>query len=263
MTPRFDDIPREPLVLLVITPDHRAYIDGTPLEVPAGTDPRIAAANAAIARAQQLGHALRAVLDDADGQRWPMILTPEGGVFQATRPLRDTPPSDLHDARQQMPTPKADNSEDSGPTPPTVTANPAPPGADRPTGLNGHSQPPADPHETRLIRVRETDLRPPEGIDPGSVPAWPLVTIVLTEEGKAFVNDTPVNQPPGVEPRAAAVAAAAEHIAQLGLARPVRANATEPDGTVWPLLIHPDGTATAAGEPIRPERGRRWSRRKS
>jgi hypothetical protein len=258
---RFNDIPREPLILLVVTPDRRAYVDGTPIAVPAGTDPRVAAANAAITRAQQLGRAVRAVLDDADGQRWPMILTPEGGVFQATRPLRDIPPTDSRSVPDASASAEKRPEE---PRPAAITRQDLPPDrTDVPATVNGHPQRPTDPHETRLIRVREADLRPPEEIDPSTVPAWPLVTIVLTEEGKAFVNDTPVSQRDGVDPRAAAVAAAAEHIAQLGLARPVRANATEPDGTIWPLLIHPDGTATAAGEPIRPERGRRWPRRKS
>lgn len=224
MKHRFDDIPREPLVLLTVTPDHRAYVDGTLLDVPAGTDPRVVAANVAVARARQFGRALRAVLTDAEGRRWPMVLTPEGGVFQATQPLRGANPGDLPTSREE---PVVEEDVQSSPPPAT-----------------------------------NASARPSGDIDPSQVPAWPIIGIVLTEEGKAFVDGSPVREIPGVGSRAAAVAVAAEYITHLGLARPVRAHATDPDGTVWPLLIHPDGTASAAGEPVRTDRSRRWTRRK-
>ncbi|MGW7002842.1 hypothetical protein ACWGCW_08435 [Streptomyces sp. NPDC054933] len=264
--PRFEDVPRHPRLSLVVTPDQQAYLDDAPVEVPSGTDPRVAVCQAAVARARQLGHVVSAVLREPDGERWPMIITPEGGVFQGERPLRrrDMPPvsPDSAAAADSLETP-----EHPAPTPAPVPVDEAPqptsyapaaapepaveqaPSADTPAGI----QP---------VQVPDEELLPPQDFDPDSVPAWPLLTITLTAEGTALVNDSPVQHPPEVDPRTAAVAAAAGHIGQLGLARPVRANATDPDGTVWPLIIHPNGTATAAGDPIRPERGRRWLRRK-
>ncbi|MGW3200125.1 hypothetical protein ACWDBD_37275 [Streptomyces sp. NPDC001118] len=223
-TPRIDvdSIPALPLFVLTATPDHRALLDGTPLDVPAGVDPRVVAANAAIAQAQLIGRAVRAELHDAEGLIWPLIITPDGGVLQGKRPL--PPPAEE-----------------------TVTAEPAP--------VAQHEAPPVHQRPPQAAAPQLT-------VDPQSVPAWPLVTIVMTQDGTVLVNDVAVPVPAGADPRAAGVAAAAEHATRLGLARPVRANATEPDGTVWPLLIHPDGTATPTGDAIRPER-RRWMRRKN
>ncbi|GAA1881955.1 hypothetical protein [Streptantibioticus ferralitis] len=266
--PRFEDVPRHPRLSLIVTADHQAYLDGTPVEVPDGTDPRVAVCKAAAARAQQLGHVVSAVLREADGQRWPMIITPEGGVFQGERPLsrRDAPdiPSDPVESAS------APGSEPPVPASPSVPADQAPeptsyaaaepPAAPAPTG--GQAPPHTAHAGVQPVHTSGEEPIPPQDVDPDNVPAWPLINITLTAEGTALINEAPVPQAPGTDPRAAAVAAAAGHIGKLGLARPVRANATDPDGTVWPLIIHPNGTATAAGDPIRPERGRRWLRRK-
>ncbi len=227
--PSIEDIPPHPVLRIVVTADGRAFIDNTPVEVAFGTDPRVAAVNAAIAHAKELGRPLRVVLHETDGQRWPMVLTPEGGVYQGTRPFRSPRSAEV-------------------PSQHAVAA-----------GVEDEDQAPLGPSPA-LPAPAVTPAIPPDGIDPANVPAWPLVRIVLTAEGKAFVNDEPVHQPEGKEPREAAVGAAAVLIGQLGLARPVRAVAVDPDGTAWPLIIHPNGTATAAGEPSRPERGHRWKR---
>jgi hypothetical protein len=229
-TPRIDvaSIPALPLFVLTATPDHRALLDGTPLDVPAGVDPRVVATHAAIAQAQLIGRAVRAELHDAEGLIWPLIITPEGGVLQGNRPL---------------PSPAEE----------TAVAEPVP--------VAQHEAPPVHERAPQAA-ARQPAATPQFAVDPLSVPAWPLLTIVMTQDGTVLVNDTAVPVPAGADPRAAGVAAAAEHITRLGLGRPVRANATEPDGTVWPLLIHPDGTATPTGDAIRPER-RRWRRRKN
>jgi hypothetical protein len=270
--PRFEDVPRHPRLSLIVTADRQASLDGAPVEVPDGTDPRVAVCRAAVARARELGRPVSAVLREADGQRWPMIITPEGGVFQGERPLRrhdaTQAPSGLPESSpaQQQP----NTARPPAAPPPSVPAEqppqpteytPAePPAAPPPTG--GQAMPDAAYPVVQPVHAPSEEYPPLQDVDPDSVPAWPLLNIALTAEGTALVNDVPVPQPPGVDPRAAAVAAAAGHIGQLGLARPVRANATDPDGTVWPLIIHPNGSATAAGPAIRPERGRRWLRRK-
>jgi hypothetical protein len=103
---------------------------------------------------------------------------------------------------------------------------------------------------------------PPQAVDPSAVPAWPHIDLALTADGHVMVNDKLVAVPPGVaDPRAYAVALAATELTRVGLARPVRASARDPDGTVWPILIHPGGAATEAGPPEIPgaagKRGRR------
>ncbi|MFF7358367.1 hypothetical protein ACFZA1_37930 [Streptomyces filipinensis] len=50
------------------------------------------------------------------------------------------------------------------------------------------------------------------------MPAWPLLTVVMTQVGTVLVNDAAVPVPAGADPRAASVAAAAEHVTRLGLA---------------------------------------------
>jgi hypothetical protein len=76
------------------------------------------------------------------------------------------------------------------------------------------------------------------------IPSWPKVTIRLVDARNAEVKiagrSYPVNHR---DPREAAIELVAERSAQLG--RAVRATAVEPDGTSWPLIIHPDGRVEA------------------
>jgi hypothetical protein len=76
------------------------------------------------------------------------------------------------------------------------------------------------------------------------VPSWPKVTIRLVDDRTADVKiagrSHSVNHR---DPRQAAIALVAERSAQLG--RAVRATAVDPDGTSWPLIIHPDGQVEA------------------
>ncbi|MEU6201523.1 hypothetical protein [Streptomyces sp. NPDC047061] len=70
------------------------------------------------------------------------------------------------------------------------------------------------------------------------VPAWPVYTLTVHGDGRvdAVGPLVPLSRHTG---RASAVAAVAGSAARLG--RPVRAVATEPDGTVWHLVVSPDG----------------------
>ena len=196
-------LPAHPTLTLTATADGRASVGTTPVPVPAGTDPRVAAANAAINAARHIGRPVRAILHAPDGARWPMVITPDGQVLQRTEPL-DEPP------------------EGKGTPPPA----------------------------------------PGQASDPRTVPPWPVLAITLAADGTATVDGVAVPRVPGCDPRATAIAAAARAAAARGLNRAVRATATDPDGTAWPLIIHPDGTATDAGPPTpAPHRRRSFRRR--
>lgn len=81
-----------------------------------------------------------------------------------------------------------------------------------------------------------------------NVPLTPLVNITLSTDGEASVDGSPVE--PVDEDQDARTAALAEvRIKAARRARPVRANAYEPDGTVWPIIVEPDGAVTALEEP--------------
>lgn len=77
------------------------------------------------------------------------------------------------------------------------------------------------------------------------VPAWPVVGIELRADGRIRVDDDMFVVPDGADMRQTAIAAVAATASLIG--RPVRAEAREPDGTVWPLIVTPEGQAIAAG----------------
>ncbi|WP_432094906.1 hypothetical protein [Streptomyces sp. bgisy100] len=85
----------------------------------------------------------------------------------------------------------------------------------------------------------------PAAVDPSTVPPSPVLTIVLMTDGSVSVDGDPV--PPGDDPRAAGLREATVKAAFLG--RPVRVNAKEPDGSLWPLVVGPDGAVTAVESP--------------
>ena len=70
------------------------------------------------------------------------------------------------------------------------------------------------------------------------VPAWPVYALTVHDEGRVDASG-PLMPASGHTTRASAVDAVAEVAARLG--RPVRAEATEPDGTVFHLVISTDG----------------------
>ncbi|MET9269441.1 hypothetical protein [Kribbella sp. NPDC003557] len=92
-----------------------------------------------------------------------------------------------------------------------------------------------------------------------SIPNWPKVTIKLFDDHNAEVKlagrSHPINHH---DPRQAAIVFVSERAAQLG--RPVRVTAFEPDGSSWPLIIHPDGQVEAVEEvrSAQATRRRRW-----
>ncbi|MFG2330116.1 hypothetical protein ACGFMM_10865 [Streptomyces sp. NPDC048604] len=68
------------------------------------------------------------------------------------------------------------------------------------------------------------------------------LAIVVYADGRASVGGVPVTVPAGADlaaVRGAALSAAIDMAVRKG--GPLRASAFEPDGTAWPLLIHPDG----------------------
>ena len=71
------------------------------------------------------------------------------------------------------------------------------------------------------------------------LPAWPVYSLTVHDGGRVDAFG-PLVPEAGHPDRASAVGAVASAAARLG--RPVRAEATEPDGTVWHLAISPDGT---------------------
>jgi hypothetical protein len=187
---------------IVVTAAGQAWVGQQTVSVPAGTDPRAAAAAVVSALARQQGRDVRAVLvDTGRGERRRMLFTANGEVMQA------------------------------------------------PEAMTGAGSAVADPDLAGVLPPSE----PPRPVDPATIPAWPHIDLALTDDGHVLVNEKLVAVPSGIgEPRAYAVALAATELVRLGLARPVRATARDPDGTIWPLLIHPGGAATEAGPPELP-----------
>ncbi|MGW4983256.1 hypothetical protein [Streptomyces mirabilis] len=71
------------------------------------------------------------------------------------------------------------------------------------------------------------------------LPAWPVYALTVHDGGQVDASG-PLVPAAGHPDRASAVDTVAAAAARLG--RPVRAEATEPDGAVWHLVISPDGT---------------------
>ncbi|MFJ9159171.1 hypothetical protein ACIRPS_20495 [Streptomyces griseoviridis] len=91
--------------------------------------------------------------------------------------------------------------------------------------------------------------------DPADVPAWPAYELTVHADGKVEAAGPLV--PSATHPhRHAAIGTVAEASARLG--RPVRAKATEADGTVWHLVVAPDGSVgeLPAGRSAAPSRKR-------
>src|SRR5512139_1907217 len=72
-----------------------------------------------------------------------------------------------------------------------------------------------------------------------SVPARPVIEIMLDEHGRGSVDGRPVPIDDPDDPQASLLAEAVRQAAKLS--RPVRVRALDPDG-VWHLAAHPDGT---------------------
>lgn len=70
------------------------------------------------------------------------------------------------------------------------------------------------------------------------VPAWPVYALTVHDDGRVLASG-PRIETSGHPTRAGAIEVVAGAAGRLG--RAVRATATEPDGTVWPLIVSPDG----------------------
>ncbi len=288
--------PGDPLQI-VVTQAGQAWVGERSVPVPAGADPRVAAAEFVSALALRDGREISAVLVDAGrGERRRMMFSADGQVLQSTRPMPDVG----YGAATRTDEPAAHTGEaaartegSTGRAPDVAVQASAAPHeahdfADRPgqDASRGHlpAQPPSEgpgradvtAHPADGSRIpqsgRGDDLGlammpgPPLDVDPDSVPAWPHFDITLLSEVHVVVNGVRHDIPPAAhDPRAFAVAMAAAQLRRTGLARPVRATARDPDGTAWPILIHPGGAATEAGLPETPgdkgRRGRRADRR--
>ncbi|WP_326686987.1 hypothetical protein OIE63_07365 [Streptomyces sp. NBC_01795] len=79
----------------------------------------------------------------------------------------------------------------------------------------------------------------PTTYEPSEVPAWPVYSFDVQHSGRVAVSGPllPASEHPT---RASAIEDVVAAAVRLG--RPVRAAATEPDGTVWQLVISPDGS---------------------
>lgn len=97
------------------------------------------------------------------------------------------------------------------------------------------------------------------------VPRWPLYRLTAEPGGTVHVSGPAAPTAPFPD-RAASIQAVAALASVLVPPRPVHAEALDDDGTVWPLLIHPDGTATENGpawrsrQPKKPSSRRRRQR---
>ncbi|MFL0028539.1 hypothetical protein ACJBCE_37065 [Streptomyces sp. NBUL23] len=82
------------------------------------------------------------------------------------------------------------------------------------------------------------------------VPQWPLYRLTADDD-QVTVTGPGANSGP-YPTRDSALAAVAVLAATLRPPRSVRAQAADEDGrTIWPLLVHPDGTVTEDGSPTR------------
>ncbi|MFE6808591.1 hypothetical protein ACFVEN_44110 [Streptomyces sp. NPDC057681] len=85
---------------------------------------------------------------------------------------------------------------------------------------------------------------------PSTVPAWPRYRLTAGTDDSVTVEG-PAASPGPYPGRAEAIEAVARLAARLRPPRAVLADAIDTDGTLWPLAIGPDSTATEAGPPQR------------
>ncbi|GAA1377106.1 hypothetical protein ACFPK5_00280 [Streptomyces beijiangensis] len=95
----------------------------------------------------------------------------------------------------------------------------------------------------------------------GPIPVWPLYRLTAADDGQVTITG-PAAPPGPYRTRGAAIEAVSRLAARLTPPRTVRAEALEPDGTLWPLYVDPDGTGREAG-PARPPKGTRRKKTKT
>ncbi|MGW0661918.1 hypothetical protein [Streptodolium elevatio] len=92
------------------------------------------------------------------------------------------------------------------------------------------------------------------------VPGWPVVTIEMSDADSVVVDGVRIPVPTGTDPRVVAVEQVTKTAQLLG--RPVRCEAIEADGTIYPLMVAPDSTVTEAGPRISPKARKSFGRRR-
>lgn len=91
--------------------------------------------------------------------------------------------------------------------------------------------------------------------DVDAVPTWPVVAIELRADGAVVVDGEVLAVGPGDDARTLALGHAARMADMLG--RPVRVEAREPDGTLFPLIVDGAGEIAEAAPPVPPATQRR------
>ncbi|WP_436775593.1 hypothetical protein [Yinghuangia sp. YIM S09857] len=91
------------------------------------------------------------------------------------------------------------------------------------------------------------------------IPGWPVITIEMGDDA-VRVDGEALAVPPGENPREAAIQATARSARLLG--RAVRVEAVEADGTVYPLIVTPEGEVSSVGPTVQRQGGRRGLKRK-
>ncbi|MGZ2358308.1 hypothetical protein LRE75_16660 [Streptomyces sp. 372A] len=139
-------IPGWPLVDVLLTPEGTAAVNGAPVPVPAGQDPRAAALTRAAETAVRLGRPVRTRLTDAEGAEWLLAVSPDGTEAVLTAPQQK--PRSRKEKRRAKAGPQAargaPRATGTAPAPPTaVPPTAVPPTAVPPTAVAPTAVPPA------------------------------------------------------------------------------------------------------------------------
>ncbi|MYS87385.1 hypothetical protein [Embleya scabrispora] len=84
-------VPAWPVVLIALSADRTVEIDGRPVPVDPGRDPREVALAVATDTARSLGRAVRVRAVEPDGTTFPLIVDPQGNVVQGGEPVPAKP----------------------------------------------------------------------------------------------------------------------------------------------------------------------------
>lgn len=150
--PEIAEIPAWPVVPIELGADGSARVEGDPVPVAAGEDPRAAAVRVVAATARIIGRPVRAEAREADGTTWPLIVTPDGAVVPAG-PGRPPAPAKRR-------TPFASRRRNPRPAAPATPDRPGPTGAPGPSARPAPGRWPApDEAERAILRRVEAELR--------------------------------------------------------------------------------------------------------
>ncbi|MET7299637.1 hypothetical protein [Embleya sp. NPDC005575] len=167
-------VPAWPVVLIALGADRTVEIDGLPVPVNPGRDPRDVALAVAAETARTLGRAVRVQAVEPDGTTFPLIVDPRGNVVQAGDPLLPGKPSrrgrGLRRGRSDA-SPRPDHRRAGTQRAGEVRGRPAHSPAYEPSAC----EPPA--YEPSALSGQPTDDGPPAGLSPTSEQARALAVI--------------------------------------------------------------------------------------